>query len=159
MGSRIPQSASDILQRLFDVVLDEARTHPEFAEKLLKSLPFDSIARIEVNVEGPPRKAEARRAPAASGGAPDKMGLKAEAETFDPNAFSLIAALKALGEAALRQKLKAYNAKQLLSMVEEQRLEVDEKVFRNRKRATREMIDAIIAAIHFRIAGRLSAAS
>lgn len=160
MGSAVPKSAAEMMQRLFEVVLDEARTHPEFAEKLLRALPFEAVARIEFNTAEPPRKTPPRKihvvsVPEETPAAPQKAG----AEAFDPNAFSLIADLKSLGEPGLREKLKAFTPKQLQSIVEEQHLDVDDKVFKNKKRATREMIEAIIVALQARIAGRIVAAS
>jgi hypothetical protein len=161
MGSSVPQSAASILQRLFDVVLDEARTHPEFAEKLLRALPFDAIARIDVRagVEGPQKKTPARKT-AAEPAKKEKVRVEQdEPVAFDPNAFSLIAGLKTLGLEGLRDKLKAYNPQQLLSMADEQHLDVDEKAFKNRKRTTNEMVDTIIRALQSRIAGRIIASS
>jgi hypothetical protein len=161
MGSSIPKSAAEILQRMFNVVLEEARTHPEFAEKLLMSLPFDAVARIEVKAEAPPKKAPAKKAPApalasAERPAPPK---RPEPQVFDPNAFSLLAELKILGDAGLREKLKGFTPRELQSMVEEQNLILDDKVFRNKKKTSRDIIEAIIAALRARIAGRIVASS
>jgi hypothetical protein len=162
MGSSIPKSAGEILQRLFDVVLDEARTRPEFAEKLLRSLPFDAVARIEVKVETPPKKAPPapKRASAAVAGSVERPPAeKPERVVFDPNAFSLIAELKILGDAGLREKLKGFSPRELQSMVEEQNLALDDKVFRNKKKTSRDIIEAIIVALHKRITGRIVASS
>jgi hypothetical protein len=149
MGSSVPKSAAEIMQRLFEVVLDEARTHPDFAERLLKALPFDAVARIDFKPDEASRKTPA----------PRNARTRTRTGAFDPNAFSLVANLKTLGELGLRKKLKAFSPKQLQSIVAEQRLDVDEKVFRNKKRATREMIDAIMLALHARVAGSIAAAS
>jgi hypothetical protein len=160
MGSSIPKSAAEILQRMFDVVLEEARTHPEFAEKLLRSLPFDAVARIEVKVEAPPKKASPKKAPApALQSAERPAPPKREPVVFDPNAFSLIAELKILGDAGLREKLRSFTPRELQTMVEEQNLALDDKVFRNKKKTSRDIIEAIIAALHARIAGRIVASS
>jgi hypothetical protein len=164
MGSSIPKSAAEILQRMFDVVLEEARTHPEFAEKLLRSLPFDAVARIEVKevkVEAPPKKAPAKKVPAAVLESAERPTppKKPQPAVFDPNAFSLIAELKILGDAGLREKLKGFTPRELQNMVEEQNLALDDKVFRNKKKTSRDIVEAIIAALRARIAGRIVASS
>jgi hypothetical protein len=159
MGSAVPQSAAEILRRIFDVVLEEATNQPEFAEKLLRSLPFDAVARIEIRGDGTIDRPSPRKAPPAPENSEKTRMDKTEAEPFDPNAFSLVVGLKVLGEAGLREKLKLFNARQLFSMVEEQHLDVDDKVFKNRKKSSREMIDAIIDALQARITGRITAAS
>lgn len=165
MGSSIPKSASEILQRLFDVVLEQARTQPDFAEKLLRALPFDAVARIDVHAAPPapartetsPKKTPPKKAPPKSVDRPP--ALKAEAAVFDPNAFSLIAELKIRGDAGLREKLKTFSPKELQVMAEEQNLVMDDKLFRNKKKTSREIIEAIIVALRARIAQRINASS
>jgi len=129
--------AEQILSRIFEVVLEEARQRPEFAEKLVKALPERAIAEIQ--------KPERSRK--------TKSG-------FDPNAFSLVAVMQTEGAAGLKRRLNPIKRKQdVRSLAEAQHLPVDRETFYNNKRNLPELKDELIRATEARIADRMAAAS
>jgi hypothetical protein len=74
IGEEMP--ADQLLAKLFEVVLDEARSNRTFAEKLVGALPVQVVARIETGRRKPAKPTEPqeqaafarhRRAPADPG--------------------------------------------------------------------------------------------
>ncbi|MFP3921500.1 MAG: hypothetical protein ACLFPA_11520 [Dichotomicrobium sp.] len=129
--------AHQILARIFEVVLEEARHRPEFAEKLLKALPSGAIAQIEK-----PQKTRE-----------SKPG-------FDPNAFSLVAVMQTEGETGLRRRLNPLQRKQdLRALAEAQHIPVDRTLFYGSKTRLQALKDELIQATRRRIDDRIAAAS
>jgi len=132
-----PMPADQILARIFEVVLDEARQRPEFAEKLVKALPSGAIAEIQK----PVRTKEV------------KTG-------FDPNAFSLVAAMQTDGVSGLKRRLNPIKRKQdLRALAEAQHIPVDRAKFYNDRTKLQDLKNELIRATEARIADRIAAAS
>lgn len=129
--------ADQILEKIFAVVLDEARQRPEFAEKLVASLPSGAIARIEK--AAPTRKAK---------------------PAFDPNGFSLVAVMQNEGEAGVKRRLNPLQRKQdLRSIAEAQHIPVNRERFYSKKSTLQVLKEELIAGTKARIANRMAAAS
>jgi hypothetical protein len=129
--------ADQILSKIFEVVLEEARQRPEFAQKLVNALPRGAIAEIHK----PERSRKTR------------VG-------FDPNAFSLVAVLQTEGSAGLKRRLNPIKRKQdLRSLAEAQHVPVDRDTFYNNKTKLPELKDELIRATEARLADRVAAAS
>jgi len=129
--------AHQILAQIFDIVLEEARQRPEFAERLVNALPQGAIARIDK-----PQKA---RKP--------KSGS-------DPNAFSLVAVMQTEGETGLRRRLNPIQRKQdLRAMAEAQHLPVNRTTFYHNRIKVRDLKEELIRATEARITDRMAAAS
>jgi hypothetical protein len=128
MSDEMP--ADQLLAKLFEVVLDEARSNRHFAEKLVSALPAQVVARIETS-----RK---------------KAGKPAEPP------MSLTRLMNRDGEEALQAFLKLRNKMILRGIVERQQIPVDPTVFDGDAKSVR---DAIVAGVKSKIADRLAAAS
>ena len=122
--------ADELLAKLFEVVLEEARANRRFAEKLVGALPSGIVARIET-------------------------GRKKSAKPAEPP-VSLTRLLNREGEAALHDFLKSRNKVGLRGIVERQQIPLDPAVFEDDAKAVR---DAIVAGVKSKIADRLAAAS
>jgi hypothetical protein len=121
--------ADQLLAKLFEVVLDEARSNRNFAEKLVGALPIQVVARIETR-KRPTRPAEPP--------------------------VSLTRLLNREGEDALQAFLKRRNKTHMRDIVERQQIPVELSVFDGDVNAVRE---AIVAGVKSKIADRLAAAS
>jgi hypothetical protein len=129
--------ADQILEKIFEVVLEEARQRPQFAEKLVGALPRGAIAEIQ--------KPESSRKTRAG---------------FDPNAFSLVAVLQTEGTAGLKRRLNPIKRKQdVRSLAEAQHVPVDRERFYSNKTRLPELKHELIRATEARIADRMAAAS
>ncbi len=128
--------AEQLLEQLFAVVLEEARSNGSFAEKLVAALPSRAVVRIE-----------ARRARSAS-------SRKTGAQKEEP--VSLTRLMNREGERALREFLKKRNTRQLRDLVERQQIPIGSGGSEGDLAALR---DAIVDGVKFRIADRLAAAS
>jgi hypothetical protein len=122
--------ADQLLAKLFEVVLEEARSNRDFAEKLVGALPAQVVARIETGRKKPPRSAEPP--------------------------VSLTRLMNREGEDALQAFLKSRNRMVLRGIVERQQIPLDISVFEGDVKAIRE---AIVAGVKSKIADRLAAAS
>lgn len=129
MSDEMP--ADQLLAKLFEVVLDEARSNRHFAEKLVSALPAQVVARIETS----------RR--------------KVAAKPAEPPT-SLTRLMNREGEEALQSFLKVRNKMILRGIVERQQIPVDPAIFEGDAKSVRE---AIIAGVKSKIADRLAAAS
>jgi hypothetical protein len=129
MSDELP--ADELLAKLFEVVLDEARSNRRFAEKLVSALPAQVVARIETG-----RK-------------------KAVAKPAEPP-MSLTRLMNREGEEALQAFLKVRNKLILRGIVDRQQIPVDPSVFDGDAKSVR---DAIVAGVKSKIADRLAAAS
>ncbi|RIA55642.1 hypothetical protein [Dichotomicrobium thermohalophilum] len=135
--SENPVPADQILAKIFEVVLEEARQRPEFAEKLVNALPRGAIAEIQ-------KPARARKAKAG----------------FDPNAFSLVAVMQTEGMAGVKRRLNPIKRKQdLRALAEAQHMPVDRETFYSDKTKLQALKDELIRATEARIADRMAAAS
>lgn len=135
MTSEEMVKADEVLERLFRVVLEEARARPEFAERLISALPKAAIVKVE------------------------RTQAKKKRDNFDPNAFSLVAVLEREGEKGLRQRLNPFRSKdKLRAIAEAQHIPLNEAARRS-KATVKDIRDAIIEGVKFRIADRLAAAS
>jgi hypothetical protein len=128
MSEEMP--ADQLLAKLFEVVLDEARSNRSFAEKLVGALPSQVVARIET-------------------------GRKKPAKPAEPP-VSLTRLMNREGEDALQAFLKSRNKVGLRGIVERQQIPVDLSVFDGDVKAIR---DAIVEGVKSKIADRLAAAS
>lgn len=129
--------ADQILAKIFEVVLEEARQRPEFAEKLVKALPHGAVAEI--------KKPERSRKTKAG---------------FDPNAFSLVAVLQTEGTAGLKRRLNPIRRKQdVRALAEAQHMPVDREIFYRNNTKLQGLKDELIRATEARIADRMAAAS
>lgn len=133
MSDELP--ADELLAKLFEVVLDEARSNRNFAEKLVSALPAQVVARIETSR----KKAAAKPAKPAA----------------EPP-MSLTRLMNREGEEGLQTFLKARNKMILRGIVERQQIPVDPAVFEGDAKSVR---DAIVAGVKSKIADRLAAAS
>jgi hypothetical protein len=122
--------ADQLLAKLFEVVLDEARSNRTFAEKLVGALPSQVVARIETGRKKPSKPAEPP--------------------------VSLTRLMNREGEDALQAFLKNRNKVGLRGIVERQQIPVDLSVFDGDVKAIR---DAIVEGVKAKIADRLAAAS
>lgn len=127
MSEEMP--ADQLLAKLFEVVLDEARTNRQFAERLVGSLPAQVVARIETK-KRPPKPAEPP--------------------------VSLARLMNREGEDALVAFLKRRNKSQMRDIVERQQIPVDVAVLDGDVQGIRE---AIVTGVKSKIADRLAAAS
>jgi hypothetical protein len=127
MSEEMP--ADELLAKLFEVVLDEARTNRKFAEKMVSALPKQIVARIETK-KRPPKPAEPP--------------------------VSLTRLMNREGEDALQAFLKRRNKPHLRDIVERQQIPLDLSVFDGDVKAIR---DAIVEGVKSKIADRLAAAS
>lgn len=135
--SENPVPADQILAKIFEVVLEEARQRPEFAEKLVKALPHGAVAEI--------KKPERSRKTRAG---------------FDPNAFSLVAVLQTEGTAGLKRRLNPIRRKQdLRALAQAQHMPVDRQTFYSDRTKLQALKDELIRATEARIADRMAAAS
>lgn len=119
-------AASDILDNLFRVVVDEARRRPEFAEALLRALPSDAIAEI------------------AKAPQPKKPTAKPK---FDPHSISAIAVYRQQGEMALRAKLAEVRALADLRAVAKASGVQLPRTALAKKATARDLIDGIVAGV------------
>jgi len=122
--------ADQLLAKLFEVVLNEARSNRQFAQKLIGALPTQVVVRIE---SGPKK-----------GGKPVEPPI------------SLTSLMNREGEAALRAFLKPKKKAQLHAMIERQQLPIDPAILDSAPQAIR---DAIVDGVKWKIADRLAAAS
>lgn len=130
-------SADQLLARIFEVVLEEARQRPDFAERLVKALPSGAVAEI--------RKPAQSRKPKAG---------------FDPNAFSLVAVMQTEGTQGLRRRLNPIKRKQdLRALAEAQHIPVDRETFYNDRTKLPALKDELIRATEARVDDRMAAAS
>ena len=127
MSEEMP--ADQLLAKLFEVVLDEARTNRQFAERLVRSLPAQVVARIETRKK-PPR-------------APEPP-------------VSLTRLMNREGEDALQAFLKRRTKSQMRDIVERQQIPVELTVLDGDVHVIR---DAIVTGVKSKIADRLAAAS
>jgi hypothetical protein len=123
--------ADQLLAKLFEVVLNEARSNRHFAEKLVGALPSQVVARIETG-----RK-------------------KASKPSAEPP-VSLTRLMNREGEDALQAFLKVRTKAGLRGIVERQQIPVEPSVFDGDVKAVR---DAIVQGVKSKIADRLAAAS
>jgi hypothetical protein len=128
MSEEMP--ADQLLAKLFEVVLDEARSNRKFAEKLVGALPSQVVARIETSRRKPSKPAEPP--------------------------VSLTRLMNREGEDALQAFLKRRNKPHLRHIVERQQIPLDLSVFDGDVKAIR---DAIVEGVKSKIADRLAAAS
>jgi hypothetical protein len=128
IGEEMP--ADQLLAKLFEVVLDEARSNRTFAEKLVGALPVQVVARIET-------------------------GRRKPAKPTEPP-VSLTRLMNREGEDALQAFLKRRNKPHLRDIVERQQIPVDLSIFEGDVKAIR---DAIVEGVKSKIADRLAAAS
>jgi hypothetical protein len=122
-----------LLAKLFEVVLDEARSNRHFAEKLVSALPAQVVARIETNRKKAGKSSKSAEPP-----------------------MSLTRLMNREGEEALQAFLKLRNKMILRGIVERQQIPVDPVVFEGDVKSVR---DAIVAGVKSKIADRLAAAS
>jgi hypothetical protein len=127
MSEEMP--ADELLAKLFEVVLDEARTNRQFAEKMVSALPKQIVARIETK-KRPPKPAEPP--------------------------VSLTRLMNREGEDALQAFLKRRTKSQMRDIVERQQIPVDLAVLEGDVQVIR---DAIVTGVKSKIADRLAAAS
>ena len=127
MSEEMP--ADELLAKLFEVVLDEARTNRKFAEKMVSALPRQIVARIETK-KRPPKPAEPP--------------------------VSLTRLMNREGEDALQAFLKRRTKSQMRDIVERQQIPVDLAVLEGDVQVIR---DAIVTGVKSKIADRLAAAS
>lgn len=132
MGSANAIGAVELLERLFAVVIAEAKARPQFAAKLISALPQEAVVRIE--------KPQVRKQPG-----------------FDPNSFSLVAVFESEGERGLRQRLNALkNKQQFRNLAAAQHIAIESAVF---KKSLARIKDALVEGVKLRIGNRLAAAS
>lgn len=122
--------ADQLLAKLFDVVLDEARSNRRFAEKLLEALPSGAVVRIP-------------------------NGRKKTTKTTEPP-VSLTRLLNREGEDALETFLKRRTKVHLRAIIERQQIPVEPSVFEGDVSLVRQ---AIVEGVKAKIADRLAAAS
>lgn len=128
--------ADQILEKIFAVILEEARLRPDFAERLIAALPTAAIARIE--------KPKRDRKP--------KPGI-------DPNSFSLVAIMQTEGEAAVRRRLNPLQRKQdVRAIAEAQHIPVDHARFYASRTRLEALKDELLKGARARIADRMAAA-
>jgi hypothetical protein len=127
MSEEMP--ADELLAKLFEVVLDEARTNRKFAEKMVSALPKQIVARIETK-KRPPKPAEPP--------------------------VSLTRLMNREGEDALQAFLKRRTKSQMRDIVERQQIPVDLALLEGDVQVIR---DAIVTGVKSKIADRLAAAS
>jgi hypothetical protein len=123
--------ADQLLAKLFEVVLDEARSNRSFAEKLVGALPSEVVVRIEAGRKKP-----------------------AKAATEPP--VSLTRLFNREGEDALQAFLKKRTKAHLRDIVERQQIPVEQSVFDGDAGVVRQ---AIVDGVKSKIADRLAAAS
>ncbi len=128
MTNEIP--ADQLLESLFNAVLEEVRVNRRFAEKLIEVLPQHIVVRIETG----------RRSPAKPNEPP----------------VSLTRLMNREGEDELRAFLKKRNKPQLLKIAERQQIPLNGNATQGPADALR---DAIVEGVKFKIADRLAAAS
>jgi ATP phosphoribosyltransferase regulatory subunit HisZ len=119
-----------ILQRIFDVIVEEARSNPGFADKLIEAL-ADRVA--------------------AGAGAAGKKAPKLEKEVV-----LLTRLFNREGEEALRAFLKGEKPAKLRELVKRQQIPVDAAALKGQGEA---LHNAIVDGVKLRIADRLAAAS
>jgi hypothetical protein len=135
-GSSQEMGADEILERLFGVILDEARRRPDFAHRLVDALPVSAVARIEKSARPQPAK-----------------------YTFNPNAFSLVAVLQTQGEDGLLRQLNPIDRKERLrEIAKAQHIPLTGKAAQ-RKATLGEIRAALVRGAKARLAGREAAAS
>lgn len=122
--------ADILLEQLFSVVLEEAKSNRRFAEMLVAALPTQAVIRIEIG-----RK-------------------KSTKEKEQP--VSLARLLNHEGEDALRSFLKKRNKPHLRAIVERQQIPLSGSALDGSIEILR---DAIVEGVKVRIADRLAAAS
>jgi hypothetical protein len=127
MSEEMP--ADELLAKLFEVVLDEARTNRKFAEKMVSALPKQIVARIETK-KRPPKPTEPP--------------------------VSLTRLMNREGEDALQAFLKRRTKSQMRDIVERQQIPVDLALLEGDVQVIR---DAIVTGVKSKIADRLAAAS
>jgi hypothetical protein len=130
MTTNIEMPADQLLAKLFEVVLDEARANKRFAEKLVGVLPENIVVRIDVS----------RRKSSPTSEVP----------------ASLTRIMNREGEDSLRAFLKARNKVGLRGLVERQQIPIELSVFDQDIKNVRE---AIVEGVKSKIADRLAAAS
>lgn len=128
MSDEMP--ADQLLAKLFEVVLDEARSNRNFAEKLVGALPTQVVARIET-------------------------GRKKASKPAEPP-VSLTRLFNREGEDALQAFLKRRTKSQMRDIVERQQIPVDLAALDGDVQVVR---DAIVTGVKSKIADRLAAAS
>jgi hypothetical protein len=122
--------ADQLLAKLFDVVLDEARSNRNFAERLVGALPGEVVVRIDA-------------------------GRKKAAKSAEPP-VSLTRLFNREGEDALQAFLKKRNKTHMRDIVERQQIPVELSVFDGDIGVVRQ---AIVEGVKSKIADRLAAAS
>ena len=127
MSDEMP--ADELLAKLFEIVLDEARTNRQFAERLVGALPSQVVARIETR--------------------------KKTSKPSEPP-VSLTRLMNREGEDALQAFLKRRTKSQMRDIVERQQIPVDLTVLEGDVQVIR---DAIVEGVKSKIADRLAAAS
>jgi hypothetical protein len=127
MSEEMP--ADELLAKLFEIVLDEARTNRQFAERLVGALPSQVVARIETRKKAP--------------------------KPAEPP-VSLTRLMNREGEDALQAFLKRRTKSQMRDIVERQQIPVDLTVLDGDVQMIR---DAIVEGVKSKIADRLAAAS
>ena len=113
--------AHEILEKIFDTVIKEAKERPAFAQALLASLPQSAVARIE------------------------KAPRKPSAPKFDATSIPAARVMKEHGEATLRSKLGDVRKKADLKAVAEASAIVLEGPAAKKTATTAEIIDCIVA--------------
>ncbi len=147
---------TETLEKLFAIIIDEARRRPEFARRLQTALPKIQEADCQ---RTPAPKPGATTTP-LSPKAPGKTKCRTGRGRFDPHAFSLIAVMKREGEAALRAHLAGVRLRsQLLKMAEAQHIPVERSLFTRKGVPLSKAREALIAGVKQRIQDRLAAAS
>ena len=119
MSNTLP--AHEILERLFQIVVDEAKKRPDFAEALVKALPNAVVARIEK--------------PTATKAAPK----------FDPTSIPATTVLRQHGEATLRARLAEIRTKKdLMAVAKASGVQLSDKA-RAKGASVADIVDGIVA--------------
>jgi hypothetical protein len=133
MDVAIEMTADQILERLFSIVVEEAKERPTFAKKLLDCFPPNLVLK---------------------GGQTSKR----KAAGFDPFAFSVAGVLMKSGEEALIEKLKSKTPSQLRQIAVAQEIGLDDALLAGRPKAER-LQKAIVDWAKQRLEDRNAAAS
>ena len=134
MSVKVSNSADELLERIFQIIVEEARSRPEFAEKLINAITHTNPI--------------------------SKVDQKKQKPNFDPNSFSLITEMKTEGKEGLMKRLNKIRSRQILKqLAEAQNVPIREEVFSDRNIQLAQIRQLIIEGVQKRINDRLAAAS
>lgn len=134
MSVKVSNSADELLERIFQIIVEEARSRPEFAEKLINAIAHTNPI--------------------------SKVDQKKQKPIFDPNSFSLITEMKTEGKEGLIKRLNKIRSRQILKqLAEAQNVPIREEVFSDRNIQLAQIRQLIIEGVQKRINDRLAAAS